>query len=236
MPRDRTGEEGAAEQRRVWDLPTRVFHWALVLLVLASYLTGEFWRGVDMRWHMWSGYAILALVLFRLAWGLAGTRHARFGDFLKPPGEILSYLRALRAGQAPASAGHNPLGGLSVLALLAVLLLQAGSGLFASDDIFVEGPLAGLVRSATVDWMTSLHHRVFDLLIGLIALHLAAVAYYEAVLGKRLLRAMLTGRKPGLDAGQDGSVPLAALRGLLLLAIAAAAVVALVFGLPDWAA
>ena len=117
-----------------------------------------------------------------------------------------------------------------------MLLLQAGSGLFASDDIFVEGPLAGLVRSATVDRMTSLHHLAFDLLIGLIALHLAAVAFYEAVLGKRLLRAMLTGRKPGLEAGQGDGVPLAALRGLLLLAVSAAAVAALVFGLPAWAA
>ena len=236
MPRDRTDEVGTAERRRVWDLPTRVFHWALVLLVLASYLTGEFWRGVDMRWHMWSGYAILALVLFRLIWGLVGTRHARFGDFLRPPGAILSYLGALVRGRAPAYAGHNPLGGLSVLALLGVLLVQAGSGLFASDDIFIEGPLAGLVPGATVDWMTSVHHLAFDLLIGVIALHLAAVAFYEGAKGQRLLRAMLTGHKSGLEEEQVEDVPLAVLRGLLLLAVSLAAVAALVFGLPAWAA
>jgi cytochrome b len=230
-------DAGTAGDVRVWDLPTRLFHWALVVLVLASYLTGEFWRGIDMSWHMWSGYAILALVLFRLLWGAFGTRHARFADFVRGPARISGYLRDLLRGRAAVYSGHNPLGGLSVLAFLAVLLVQAGSGLFASDDIFVEGPLAGLVSSATVDLMTSVHHFTFDLLIGLVALHLAAVAFYEGARGQRLVRGMVTGRKPRAAREVDHaraapSVPLATLRGAGLLAVSAGAVAALVWGLP----
>lgn len=238
MPSDRHAGEETGERRqaevRVWDLPTRVFHWSLVALILASYLTGEFWRGVDMYWHQLSGYAILALVLFRLVWGFAGTRHARFVDFLRPPGEMLAYLAGLLSGRASSYAGHNPLGGLSVVLLLAVLLLQAVSGLFASDDIFVEGPLAGLVSGATVDRMTSLHHLAFDLLLALIAVHLAAIAFYEAVRGQRLIRAMVSGRKraDGSHAQADETVSLAGARGLAVLIVAAAAVAALVLGLP----
>ncbi|WP_119165392.1 cytochrome b/b6 domain-containing protein [Algihabitans albus] len=240
MPRNRTDEVLPAGRRpvgrRVWDLPTRVFHWALVVLVLTSYLTGEFWRGVDMQWHKLSGYAILALVLFRLAWGFVGTRHARFQDFLRPPGQTLSYLGGLISGRNSSYAGHNPLGGLSVLLLLLLLLVQAGSGLFASDDIFIEGPLAGLVPGVTVDWMTGVHHLAFDLLVALIALHLAAVAFYEAVKGQRLIRAMVTGNKQIGEAGAEATpnVPSAGFRGLLSMVLSAAAVAALVLGLPAW--
>ncbi len=248
MPKD---PSSTARQRapRVWDLPTRLFHWALVALVLTSYLTGEFWRGLDMQWHKLSGYGILTLLLFRLAWGVWGTRHARFADFVRPPGETLAYLRGLLAGRTPGYRGHNPLGGLSVLALLLVLLVQAGSGLFTSDDIFIEGPLAGLVSGATVDLMSRVHGLAFNLLLALVALHLVAVAAYEALAGQRLLRAMVTGRKAAAPtaAASDtaaeresgraapAEVPLAALRGLLLLALSGAAVAALVWGLPAWA-
>ncbi|WP_421709516.1 cytochrome b/b6 domain-containing protein [Algihabitans sp.] len=234
MPSDRQTHEQPSQRRgvdvRVWDLPTRIFHWSLVALVLSSYLTGEFWRGVDMYWHKLSGYAILTLVVFRLVWGVVGTRHAQFGSFLRPPGEIISYL----SGRSSGYVGHNPLGGLSVLLLLAVLLLQAVTGLFASDDIFVEGPLADLVSGATVDRMTSLHHLAFDLLLALIALHLAAIAFYEAAKGQRLVRAMFSGRKQAEDTAAGGSVAvsLAGLRGLAVLVVAAAAVAALVLGLP----
>jgi cytochrome b len=230
MPKD---ADGSACSVRVWDLPTRVFHWALVALVLASYLTGEWWRGVGMTWHFYSGYGILALVLFRLGWGLAGTRYARFSDFLRGPGETLRYLRDMVAGRAHAYPGHNPLGALSSLGLLAVLLVQAGSGLFASDDIFVEGPLVGLVGGDTVDLMTTVHHTAFDVLLGFVALHLLAIAFYEAIKGQRLVRAMVLGRKrlPAAVAPSE-PVPLAALRGLVMLAVSAAAVAALVWGLP----
>jgi cytochrome b len=218
---------------RVWDLPTRVFHWALVALVLASYLTGEWWRGVGMTWHMYSGYAILALVVFRLGWGLAGTRYARFSDFLRGPVETARYVRAMLAGRPRTYPGHNPLGALSSLAILVVLLVQAGTGLFASDDIFVEGPLAGLVGGDTVDLMTTVHHTAFDVLLGLIALHLVAIAFYEAVKGQRLVTAMVLGRKrlPEQEAPAE-SVPLAVMRGMAMLAVAAGAVAALVWGLP----
>lgn len=215
---------------RVWDMPTRVFHWSLVALVVASYLTGEVWRGFGMQWHMYSGYAVLTLLVFRVAWGLVGTRHARFADFLYAPARTWAYLADLVRGRRRAVAGHNPLGGLSVLAFLGVLLAQAGSGLFASDDIFVEGPLAGLVSGEVVDAMTSVHHVAFDMLVGLVVLHILAIVFYEGVVGQRLVRAMIVGTKRATAAADN--VPLAVGRGLAVLAVSAALVAALVWGLP----
>jgi cytochrome b len=226
------GTAGAgAERVRVWDLPTRLFHWALVVLVATSYLTAEVWRGVDMQWHKLSGYAILALVLFRVAWGFVGTRHARFAGSVRSPARTLGYLRDLIGGRNSRQAGHNPLGALSVMAFLAVLLVQAGSGLFASDDIFIEGPLAELVSGATVDALTAVHHFTFNLLLALVGLHLVAIAVYEGAAGQRLVRAMLSGYKPKAPDARE-SVPLAWARGLLLLIACAGLVVALVWGLP----
>ncbi|MGB3427775.1 MAG: cytochrome b/b6 domain-containing protein, partial [Burkholderiaceae bacterium] len=128
---------------RIWDLPTRLFHWTLVVLIAFSVVTVKL-GGLWMDWHMRSGYAILTLVLFRILWGFAGSHYARFSTFVHRPATILDYLR----GSLSHGAGHNPLGGLSVLAILAMLLLQASTGLFSNDGNFTEGPLARLVSSA----------------------------------------------------------------------------------------
>ena len=124
----------------IWELPVRLFHWALVALVAASWITGEL-GGVALQYHFWSGYAVLTLLLFRLLWGVVGSEHARFTSFVRGPRAVLATARRL-ATRAPLNAvGHNPVGALMVLALLAGLLLQTGTGLFANDDLFNEGPL-----------------------------------------------------------------------------------------------
>lgn len=174
----------------VWDLPTRLFHWSLVGLVMLSIVTGLIGGVWQMDAHMLSGYAILALLGFRLAWGVVGSRHSRFSDFVKGPTTILAYLR----GRIDGGLGHNPAGALSVLAMLALLALQAGTGLCANDDILTEGPLAATVGKELSDTLTWVHKLTSNALMGLIALHLLAIGSY-LLRGDNLIRPMLTGRK-----------------------------------------
>lgn len=210
MPRD--GEhagalEGAPVPRPVlvWDLPTRIFHWAIVVLVGVSFVTGNI-GGEALACHFLSGYAILALVAFRLAWGFAGTRHARFASFVRGPRATLGYARRLASGGTEQHLGHNPLGAWSVLAMLASLALQVGTGLFANDDIATEGPLVHVVSRATSDLLTRVHHWNRFVLLALVVLHLAAVAWHAGVHKEPLVRAMVDGHKRWHDArgGAEG--------------------------------
>lgn len=206
---------------RIWDLPTRLFHWVLVLLVVFSIVSAKI-GGNWLDWHMRSGYCILALVLFRIMWGFAGSHHARFANFVRPPSAIFSYLRGMRDGSAAAQAGHNPLGALSVVAVLLVLLLQASAGLFANDSVASEGPLAKLVSSGTSDLLTRVHKINQYVIFALIGLHLAAIAYYYFAKRENLVVPMLTGDKSGttfVPAIDDTKVRV---RAAILLTIAAA--------------
>jgi cytochrome b len=189
---------------RIWDLPTRLFHWVLVLFVSFSIVSAKI-GGNWIDWHMRSGYCILALVLFRVMWGFAGSFHARFANFVRPPARVLSYVRELRGGTAATQAGHNPLGALSVLAILASLLLQASTGLFSNDSIASEGPLARLVSSSSSDLFTRVHKINQGVIFALIALHLAAIAYYYFAKRENLVLPMLTGDKagPGFPPAND---------------------------------
>lgn len=175
---------------RVWDLPLRLFHWLLALLVAFSVVSGKL-GGNALDWHRLSGYAILTLLLFRIGWGFAGSTYARFGQFLRGPGAIVRHL----AGSRPEHPGHNPLGALSVLAMLTALLLQAATGLFANDGVMVEGPLYKLVSSDTSDFLTAIHGANAWVVLGLVALHLAAILFYLLAKKENLVRAMITGRK-----------------------------------------
>lgn len=212
---------------RVWDLPTRLFHWSLVVLVLFNGITGQFAADLGSDWmerHMLSGYAILALVLFRLLWGFIGNRHARFAGFVRGPRAVLDYLASL-GGRKPATAyqGHNPLGAWSVLAMLLALAVQVGSGLFLSDeDLGVEAPLAKHVANRTIDLMSSVHEAVFWLLLALVTVHLCAIVFYRVAKGENLVRPMITGDKAlaGVEDARGGASWL----GGLVLAIAAGAV------------
>lgn len=177
----------------VWDLPTRLFHWTLVVLMVAQWWTAE--SSSTMDWHVWGGYAVLALVLFRLIWGFAGSETARFSHFVRGPGATLDYFKSLLRGETPIHLGHNPMGGWSIVAMLVLLLVQAGTGLFANDDILIEGPLYAWVSKSTSNWLTTVHKLNFNLLLLLIAVHLSAVLFYLLVKRENLIHPMLSGHK-----------------------------------------
>ena len=202
----------------VWDLPTRLFHWTLVALMIAQWLTAE--ESSTMDWHVWGGYAVLALVLFRLIWGFVGSETARFSDFVRGPGAALEYVRALLRGETPHYLGHNPLGAWSIVAMLVLLLVQAGTGLFANDDILIEGPLYAWVSKDTSDWLTTIHKLNFNLLLLVIAIHLSAVLFYLLVKRENLIHPMLSGQKrlPSERAGQAPRL-VSPWRGLAALAV-----------------
>jgi cytochrome b len=202
---------------RVWDLPTRIFHWALAALVTFSFVSAKI-GGAWTEWHFRSGYTILTLLLFRLLWGFAGGRTARFASFVRGPRSVLRYLR----GGPATTVGHSPLAAVAVLAMLAALLLQAGTGLFANDAIASEGPLAHLVSSAWSDRLTTVHRWGEKLLIALVVLHLAAIAFY-AVRGRNLLRPMIGGDAP-VDAPATRDDAALRLRAAVLFSLAAALV------------
>ena len=188
--------------RRVWDLPVRITHWALVLTFAGAYLSHA--AGVQyFALHRWFGYAVLVLVAFRLAWGFVGTRHARFANFVRGPRAVLQYLRALPGGAAPP--GHNPLGAVMAVALLAALAVQALTGLFANDEIFNAGPLYGYVSDERSLALTSLHRQLFYWIAAAAGLHVLAVIAHR-VFGKHdLVTPMFTGRKPAaqVSAAQE---------------------------------
>lgn len=184
----------SAGRVRVWDLPTRIFHWALAVLVVFSFVTGKVGGGW-MEWHMKSGYTILALLVFRLAWGFAGSPSARFSGFLRGPRAALGYARATFSGRHPFMPGHNPMGGWMVMFLIAALLVQAITGLFADDEIATQGPLAAKVSNATVSRMSAFHSYNEWVIVGAVSLHLVAVAVYQWGLKVDLLGPMLHGWK-----------------------------------------
>lgn len=213
---------------RVWDLPVRLFHWVLVGLIATSLITAEI-GGNAMQYHQWSGMSILTLVLFRLLWGFLGSTRARFSDFVRGPRAAFAYASGLLRGGAAFYPGHNPLGGWMVLALLASLLVQTGTGLFANDDVMIEGPLARHISKETSDWLTGIHHVNFAVLLVLIALHVAATLFYLLVKRDNLVLPLITGRKPlaegrRFEPPRGGPLWLAA----LLLALCAGAVWAIV--------
>lgn len=206
-----TGES----ERLVWDLPLRAAHGLIALSVAGSWATH--YAGVEwFAWHRRLGYTVLVLVAFRVVWGFVGTRHARFASFLRGPRAIHEYLRGRAAGPP---VGHNPLGALAVVALLAVLLAQAATGLFANDEIMNAGPFYGWVDPGLSNRITRLHRLNSDLLLVLIGLHVAAVAWYVVVRRQPLLRAMVTGAKPAALVPPDQSI--AGSRVVLALAITA---------------
>lgn len=178
-------------QVKVWDLPIRLFHWSLVILVATLWLTGQLGK-LDI--HMTLGVWALALLVFRLMWGVVGSPTARFTQFVRGPAAIRDYLAAARTG-AVRSVGHNPLGALSVLALLGLLTAQAATGLFTTDDIFTNGPLVSKVSGKTAAFLSTVHRLGGKLLLALVAVHLAAVAFYTLVKKDDMIRAMLSGTK-----------------------------------------
>lgn len=178
----------------VWDLPSRLFHGLLVILVAVSFTTGTI-GGNAMQYHVWSGFAILFLLVFRITWGFVGSRTSRFSNFVKGPAAVWRYANALVRGDSESYLGHNPLGGWSVLAMLLALLLQAATGLFANDDIITTGPLYPWVSKAASDWLTGVHRLNRYLVLVLAATHVSAVLFYLLVKRENLIMPMITGIK-----------------------------------------
>lgn len=206
----------------VWDIYVRLFHWSLASSILFAWWSGE-QGGNWMQWHMYAGYTVLGLVLFRLMWGFAGSYYARFAEFVRSPAHTLRYGLKLIRHEEPHYTGHNPLGGWMVLGLLLLSTAQAGTGLFANDEIFTEGPLVHLVSYDLSVEITRWHKLIFDALIIAIALHLVGVIVHQVFKREKLVQAMLHGRKP-VDAYRPEQTGVPLLRGLVL-ALGSAAVV-----------
>ena len=206
----------------VWDVPTRLFHWLLVVFVLISFVTGNI-GGNAMQYHKWNGYIVLTLLLFRIAWGLIGSRESRFVKFVKGPAAVVRYATTFLRSNATPYLGHNPLGGWSIIAMLLSLLVQAGTGLFANDDIITEGPLFNWVSKAISDWLTKIHKLNQAVIIGLVCVHLLAILFYLFYKRENLITPMITGAKqwhspqPRPAAGSTWAAALTA--GLAALAV-----------------
>jgi len=207
-------EPGGKQSIKLWDVPLRLVHWSLVLLLAGLWWT---WKSDQTELHERLGYITLGLLLFRLYWGLLGSSTARFSQFVRGPRAIAAYLR----GRSPASVGHNPLGALSVLLLLGLMITEVVFGLFTQDVDGIEaGPLAQYVNYETADWAREWHEFLFNVILGVVALHVLAILFYLVVKRDNLVGPMITGRKrlgDDVEAPRMASVA-SALVGILLSA------------------
>jgi cytochrome b len=204
---------------RIWDLPTRLFHWILVVLIFAAWLSA--WRDW-MKIHVLFGLTVLTLLLFRLIWGFIGSDTARFSHFLQSPAAALRHLARLLRREPDTETGHNAAGGWMVIVLLGLLCVQVGTGLCSNDDIMVEGPLAEFAGKDRSDWLTHIHHVNFTLIEIAIALHVLAIVTYRVLKGQNLLLPMITGKKrlPGATRAPRMMHPVLALAVLVFAALA----------------
>src|SRR5487761_1638043 len=176
----------------VWDAPTRLFHWLAAVLVAAAYVT---WRLNWMEWHAYVGYALLALVVFRLLWGFFGSETARFANFVASPRAAIHHLAGLFRREPDRQVGHNPAGGYMVLLLLALLLGETLTGIYSYNDVADVGPFTEMAPASVANFITDLHDTLWQALLAAVVLHVLAVAFYWAVKGQNLISAMITGRK-----------------------------------------
>jgi cytochrome b len=217
--------------RLVWDLPLRVSHWGLALAVSGAFVTD--WIGSSaFGLHVLCGSSALVLVLFRLIWGFTGPLHARFADFVRGPRAVLASLPGLTRAAHTRFAGHTPLGGWMVIVLLALVGAQAGLGLFANDEISHAGPLYGYVGGRWSNRLSAWHGRIADVILGAVALHVAAALYYRFVLGDDLVRPLVTGYKRGVGAAASIGRQRIGL-ALLIVAILAALLLCLIRTAPE---
>ena len=186
-------EAGKSAGVVVWDVPTRLFHWTLVVLIALSWISAD--RGL-MKLHLWSGSAMLTLLIFRVSWGFLGSTTARFSDFVAGPARVIGYFRGMARGHTRPHAGHNPAGGWMVLVMLMLLLLQACTGLFSNDGLHFNGPLANEVSAEMSDRLTVLHGNVFNFILLMVWVHVVAVLFYYFVGGENLIAPMVHGKKP----------------------------------------
>jgi cytochrome b len=209
----------------VWDAPTRIMHWLLVVLIAACWWTGTTDR---LDYHLYSGYGVLWIVLLRLYWGVVGSSNARFVNFVRGPKTVAAYARTLHKRVSPESQGHNPLGAISVVFMLGTVLAVVGIGLFAVDvDGLYSGPLSGYVSFHTGRHLAHLHYKVFSWLLWLIGLHVVAVIFYHAYKGHNLVSPMITGSRIS-NASPGDALEVAPVWRLAVGAVLAAAIVWLI--------
>ena len=211
-----------ATRQRVWDWTLRVFHWSLAVAFAGLWWTAE---NGQMDWHVRVGMITCGLLAFRFYWGFAGPPTARFAHFIKGPGRVFAYLRGMFSGKYRPAFGHNPLGGLSVLALLFAFSVQLVAGLFAEDvDGLSSGPLSRFVSYDTGRAAAEFHEASFNIVLALVILHLAAIAFYLVALKTNLIGAMVTGSRHAEDGTPDRSVRTPPVRAAIGIALAAALV------------
>ena len=184
---------------RVWDLPIRLFHWLLVACIVGSLISVNL-GGNAIEWHAYFGYCVMTLLVFRLIWGFVGSTHARFTSFFPNRQAILNYLQ----GKAPRYLGHNPIGALSVFALLLVLSVQVMTGLFVDDEIAFQGPLAKYVPNSVVSFLSEIHEGNQVVIYTLVTIHIAAIWYYKKFKGENLIKPMISGDKE-IDPSEEAS-------------------------------
>jgi len=190
---------------RVWDLPVRIFHWLIVLLFVTAYVTHTL--GADyFIYHLWSGYAMLVSVSFRILWGVVGTHHARFSNFVRNPIATIKYVLSIFKKTDKPYAGHNPLGAIMVIILLPALLVQAITGLFTNDEIFNLGPLYAYVSDELSLSLTSLHRQLFYWIAGAVILHIVAVLCHQFLKRDKIIGAMFTGKKTAKGLETEKSI------------------------------
>jgi len=180
------------DEVKVWDLPIRLFHWSLLLSVTYSWFSIKVLE--DMQQHFYAGYVVLTLLLFRIVWGFIGSPYAKFYSFVFPVSELVAYIKQFPAVGGRQYLGHNPLGGLSTVAIIGVLMLQVALGLFSSDDYFFA-PLTGLVSDNTVANLSDLHSDNVTLIYAVLGLHVFAILYYKLRKKQALTKSMITGFK-----------------------------------------
>lgn len=184
------------ERKKIWDAITRSWHWLLAVAVTTNWIFGEFMSFDTIIWHFYLGYTILGLVLFRLLWGFIGPTPVRWTTLIPGPTEIFNYVKTITSKQPSGSAGHNPIGSLSVIAILVILLGQTGTGLFIeSDDFFESAPLAGYISTALINKLTWWHFFFAKVLLVLVALHISAILFYWIWKKENLIIPMITGWK-----------------------------------------
>lgn len=217
-------ERQTQERRLVWDLPLRMFHWLLVLSMIGSYTTAKL--GFDwMQWHFYLGYFTIGLVVFRLVWGFVGPRHARFTSFVRKPSAVFLYLKGMFSRTSVRTIGHNPVGGLMVLLMLVLVGIQATTGLFTTDDVVWSGPYYPAVSGSTASTLSTIHNWNFNIILGAVGLHIAAILFYGLYKRQNLVVPMLHGHLPAALVPEREAISNSQLIKALVISLLAAAFV-----------
>jgi cytochrome b len=217
-------EQQSQERRLVWDLPLRMFHWLLVLSMVASYTTAKL--GFDwMQWHFYLGYFTIGLVVFRLLWGLFGPRHARFTSFIRRPSAVFLYLKGMFSRTSVRTIGHNPVGGLMVLLMLILVGIQATTGLFTTDDVVWSGPYYPAVSGGTASTLSTIHNINFNIILAAVGVHIAAILFYGLYKRQNLVVPMLHGHLPATLVPEREAISNSQLVKALVISLVAAAFV-----------